>query len=162
MAFTYGAGGTHLVTSPGLWEDLDEDFHRGGIRQLEFGADGAVWGVKAWRDYNQPSPQHQQPQGGTLRRVQSETQRTYTVMEEPFGTVPDSLFEKAAELYPSLTHYDEVDFVAVGYEGSWVMGVKGQFVFWDKIEAKVIKHLTTAWQTAGAIRVRYHLPLLAF
>lgn len=76
-------------------------------------------------------------------------------MEEPFGTVPDSLVEKAAELYADLTHYDQVDFVAVGYDGSWVMGVKGQFVYWDKIEAKVIKQLTTAWEAAGAIRVSY-------
>jgi len=130
----------YLENSPGLWRDLDEDFRQGGLCKLEFGAAGVVWGVKAYRDYDrQPSSE-----GGRSR--------PYVVMEEPFGTIPESLYEKASELYPNLSHYDQVDFVAVGVDGSWVMGVQGQFVFWDNIEAQIIKHLTEVWQNVGAIR----------
>lgn len=80
-------------------------------------------------------------------------------MEEPFGSIPDSLMEKALELYPNLMDYNQVDFVAVGAEGSWVMGIMGQLVFWDKIEAQVIKHLTRVWTETGSVRVSASSPL---
>lgn len=75
-------------------------------------------------------------------------------MEEPFGNIPNSLFQTAQELYSDLTYYDDIDFVAVGVNGSWVMGALGQLVYWDNIEAKVIKQLTGVWQHSGTIRVR--------
>ncbi|KAG8842610.1 hypothetical protein FRB96_005249 [Tulasnella sp. 330] len=140
-------------SSAGLWTSLNEDFRRGGLKQLELGPEGIFWGLKAYRDYTH-SP-HQST--SHLERTNtggsgfSSGMRSYTVMEEPFGKIPDSLYQTAQGLYSDLAYYDDIDFVAVGVNGSWVMGALGKLVFWDNIEAKVIKQLTDMWES-GTIR----------
>ncbi|KAG8990892.1 hypothetical protein FRB95_004589 [Tulasnella sp. JGI-2019a] len=163
LDFALGPEGRYYITykdgpdvranaSPGLWTELNEDFRKGGLRQLEFGAEGIVWGIKAWRDYTR-SPHSSMPNLGRTNSAGSGSGvRNFTVMEEPFGNVPDSLYQQAQEVYPNLACYGDVDFVSIGVDGSWVMGILGKHVFWDNVEAKAIKQLTDVWQVAGSIR----------
>ena len=41
------------ATSKKLWDQLDEDFHGGSVRQIQFGAEGTVWGLKSYRVYRE-------------------------------------------------------------------------------------------------------------
>ncbi|KAG8902091.1 hypothetical protein FRB99_004845 [Tulasnella sp. 403] len=282
LDFSLGTGGRYYIvymdgkqvkmaTSPNLWEELNEDFHGGSIRQIQFGAAGTVWGLKSYRKYlpddepEQLSPEQMRssrhrdmlgvpgddgprrhrassthgrgssdsghqgagrldmpvpapylhpgpstsrpdlrtndddydtPQGfrglghhkaystsnlaaryaeeedsalGQNRGAGSRLHRppqpriftspattdangAYTVQDEPFGTIPDSMVARTVELYPELKHYGEVDFVAVGKGGSWVIGVTGSLCFWDKLGPKIVQRLARMYSEGGGLR----------
>jgi hypothetical protein len=77
----------------------------------------------------------------------------YVVQEEPFGSVPSTLIAKTGEIYPEMKHYGQVDFVAVGMGGAWVIGVMGKLCFWDKVEATVVKKLASVYSRGESLRV---------
>jgi hypothetical protein len=139
----------NIETSRGLWQEIDEDFHSGGIRQLEFGAAGTFWGIKFYRKYDKP--QSRLSRFLCQPSPPSSSELGYTVAEVPFGRIPGSLISKAQELYPHLKHYGQVDLIAVGNHGGWCMGVMGRLFFWEGLQANVVRMVMGAWKNGGKI-----------
>ncbi|KAG9019794.1 hypothetical protein FRB90_007937 [Tulasnella sp. 427] len=206
-----------METSPGLWADLDVDFQGGSVRQIQFGGEGTVWGIRSFRQYKtddgsgrandeNPSPMAlveapldlsatggsgwtspgsgsganrfkgsrvdeddeedqdwvQSPasmrssiysNASARGRMPNPTNELpYVVHEEPFGRIPSTMVEKTLDIYPSMQHYGQVDFVAVGVGGSWVIGVMGKLCFWDKIEGKIVEKLAKVYEDGESLR----------
>ncbi|KAG8944705.1 hypothetical protein FRC04_001604 [Tulasnella sp. 424] len=226
LDFSLGPGGkfyflwrdgneSKMETSPGLWEDLDVDFQGGSVRQIQFGGEGTVWGIRSFRQYktddgsgraNDENPSRMalveapldlNADGSSMRSVstgggsrfkagkydeddededydfvqsptsmrsstyggkrtpnpaQPNNELPYVVHEEPFGRIPDTLVNKTMEIYPSMQHYGQVDFVAVGMGGSWVIGVMGKLCFWDKMEGKIVEKLAKVYEEGESLR----------
>ncbi|KAG9021503.1 hypothetical protein FRB95_002033 [Tulasnella sp. JGI-2019a] len=148
--FVYKDGkNVKMETSTDLWRELNENFHSGGIRQLEFGTRGAIWGVKSYRQYEEQKEDYTQARSSNTSS--STSALGYTIVEEPFGRLPESLIDGAEDLYPGLKHYGQTDFVAIGAGGSWVMGVMGRLLFWEGVHADVIKKAVGCWQNKARI-----------
>ncbi|KAG8914940.1 hypothetical protein FRC01_003857, partial [Tulasnella sp. 417] len=205
-----------METSPGLWADLDVDFQGGSVRQIQFGGEGTVWGIRSFRQYKtddgsgrandqnpsrislveapldlnagagpgwrassssggshfkggkydededddydfvqSPSSVGSPPYGGGRRTPhppQPNNDLPYVVHEEPFGRIPNTMVQKTMEIYPSMQHYGQVDFVAVGLGGSWVIGVMGKLCFWDKLEGKIVEKLAKVYENGESLR----------
>ncbi|KAG9050600.1 hypothetical protein FS837_004125 [Tulasnella sp. UAMH 9824] len=207
-----------METSPGLWADLDVDFQGGSVRQIQFGGEGTIWGIRSFRQYKtddgsgrandqnpsmmalreapldlnaaagpgwgpslggggsrfrggkydepedededydfvqSPSNVGSPPYGGGRRTPnppQPDNELPYVVHEEPFGSIPTTMVQKTMEIYPSMQHYGQVDFVAVGMGGSWVIGVMGKLCFWDKLEGKIVEKLAKVYEEGESLR----------
>ncbi|KIO24163.1 hypothetical protein M407DRAFT_26437 [Tulasnella calospora MUT 4182] len=145
---------TRMETSPGLWEYLNVDFQGGSIRKLQFGAEGTVWGIRSFKKYRARNRGSKINDRNPFREFMVEAtsgSETYTVQEEPFGQFPDTLAQKISEIYPSMEHSDQVDFVAVGKGGSWVMGAMQGLCFWDRIEGKLLRDVLKLYNKGGGL-----------
>ncbi|KIO24161.1 hypothetical protein M407DRAFT_103553 [Tulasnella calospora MUT 4182] len=88
----------------------------------------------------------------TSNQRQPNNELPYVVHEEPFGRIPTTMVQKTMEIYPSMQHYGQVDFVAVGMGASWIIGVMGKLCFWDKIEGKIVKNLAKVYEEGESLR----------
>ncbi|KAG8904850.1 hypothetical protein FRB99_001056 [Tulasnella sp. 403] len=106
-------GKIRCETSPGFWSFLNQDLHGGGLRALTFGHQNRFYGTKAY--YSSPSGSRS------------------VYKHELFGSYPRSLGSKIQELGLSA---ETIDFVALGFGDSWVLGVNG-ICHWKRIDGKL-------------------------
>lgn len=91
-----------------LWSILNQDWEGRYPNKLSFGSSNFFWGEKVWVDNG---------------------------MVESFWAPPESLTKISDETFPGI--YDGgIVFVAIGAQGSWVMGSSKSHLLWSGIDQK--------------------------
>lgn len=105
-----------LDGSTKLWATLNEDWKGGCPIRLSFGSGGFFWGEKEWIEPNQGH------------------------LVQAFGMQPPSLIAESKKRYPGIKSF-QIDFVALGAQGSWVMGTSVGEPCWSGISDQLEKTL---------------------
>ncbi|KIM79935.1 hypothetical protein PILCRDRAFT_89826 [Piloderma croceum F 1598] len=122
--FVVGPGGIYWFTyltvnnvyeqkaSSTLWSILNQDWKGGHLNRLSFGSQNSFWGVKEQAD----NLEH--------------------CLLDSFGALPQTLVDGWTKTFPGIK-VNEIAFVAIGAQGSWVMGSSKSHLIWSGINQKL-------------------------